>query len=323
MSNKPNPSQIHYSFLTIVILLTFLTACAPTDTATPEPAVADPATAEFTETITFTVTATLAPTFTATPSTTPTATLSPEEAAAADQEAIRAEVLSYGINLDDLANSDNEYIRNHPSVAAFQERLDNNFGESEPASETMIVLDIEQLQSLEEYEQAFTTDSGWKFRAWAKVAYKDAVGNWVIANLPIDAYNENTQELWRKMAENAGPLIYPNISRDAVTISFSKVSNEYNKKIIDWFQENFQMYGNFYLDTGAVFRLYTGYPDPDVKLNSGEVGEVPRFSEEEMLEFWLTGDPSLFDYQLPDGTYVIWPFIDYMASISYIDYQAP
>ena len=53
------------------------------------------------------------------------------------------------------------------------------------------------------------------------------------------------------------------------------------------------------------------------------MGEVPRFSEEEMLEFWLTGDPSLFDYQLPDGTYVIWPFIDYIASISYIDYQAP
>lgn len=30
--------------------------------------------------------------------------------AEADQEAVRAEVLSYGSNLDDLANSDNEYI---------------------------------------------------------------------------------------------------------------------------------------------------------------------------------------------------------------------
>ena len=250
-------------------------------------------------------------------------TLSPEEAAAAEQAAIRAEVLSYGINLDDLANSNNEYIRNHPSVKSFQEELDNNFGESDPASEMMVVLDIEQLQSLEEYEQAFTTDSGWKFRAWAKVAYKDAVGNWVIANLPIDAYNENTQELWRKMAENAGPLIYPNISRDAATISFSKVSNEYNTKIIDWFQENFQMYGNFYLDTGAVFRLLTEYPDPAVHLNSGEVGEIPRFTEAELEQFRLTGDPSIFEYQAADGTYFIWPFVHYASDICNIDYQAP
>ena len=191
MSNQPAPSETHHSILILFIFLTFLAACEPTGTATPVPAVMDPATAEFTETVTFTVTATLAPTFTATPSTTPTATLSPEEAAAAKQVAIRAEVLSYGINLDDLAHSENEYISNHPAVATFQEELNNNFGESELAWKIMVVLEIEQLKNVEEYEQAFTTDSGWKFMVWAKVAYKDAVGDWVIDNSPLKAYNEN------------------------------------------------------------------------------------------------------------------------------------
>jgi len=323
MSNKPNPSEIHYSFLTVLILLALLAACTPTGTATPETAIVDMVTAEFTETVTFTVTATLTPTITTAPSLTPTVTLSPEEAAAAKQAAIRAEVLSYGINLDDLANSENEYIRNHPSVESFQEELDNDFGESELAWEMMVVLEIEQLQNLDEYEHAFTTDSGWKFIVWAKVAYKDAVGDWVIANLPMTAYNENTQELWGKMAQNAGPLIYPDVSYDAVTISFSRFNKEGNTKYIAYLQENFQMYGNFYLDTGAVFRLLTQYPDPEVHLNSGEVGEIPRFTETELEQFRLTGDPSVFEYQATDGTYFIWPFVHYASDICEIDYQAP
>jgi hypothetical protein len=319
MYNKPNPSQIRHLILTNVILLTLLAACAPTGTAAPETAVVDPATAEFTETATFTVTATPAPIFTATPSPTLTATLSPEEAAAAEQAAIRAEVLSYGINLDDLAHSENEYVRNHPGIAdTFQEALDNSFGESNPGSATMIVLEIEQLQSLEEYKQAFTTDGGWKFIVWAKVAYKDVAGNWIIANLPMTAYNEETQEFWLKAAQNTGPIILPNITQEAATRSF-EYSNE--QGIISM-QEDFKANGNFYLITGAIFRLNTAYPDPNVKLNSGEVGDPPRFSEEEMLSFWQTGDPSIFNYHLTDGTYIIWPFVNYDA-ISHIDYQIP
>jgi len=49
----------------------------------------------------------------------------------------------------------------------------------------MVVLEIEQLKNLEEFDEAFTTDSGWKLMAWAKVAYKDAAGDWVISNLPL------------------------------------------------------------------------------------------------------------------------------------------
>ena len=307
--------------LAMIAIMTLLVACAPNETAKMEPATADMATTATTlsSTETATVTITTAPTFTATPSTTPTATLSPEEAAETAQAAIRAEVLSYGINLDDLARSENEYIRNHPGITdTFQEDLDSSFGKSGSGSATMIVLEVEQLQSVGEYEQAFITDGGWKFRAWTKVAYKNAAGDWAIANLPLDAYNENTQELWRKMPQNTGPLIYKGITYEGVTLSFHKGKTG----IIDWFQEAFQDFDNFYLNTGAIFRLNVAYPDPEVKLNSGEVGEAPRFSEEEMAEFRQTGDPSLFDYQLPDGTYVIWPFVNYDA-ISHIDYQIP
>ena len=319
MSNKPAPSEIRHSILTLITLLTLLAACAPTGTATPEAAVVNTATVEFTKAVTVTITATATPTITTAPSLTPTTTLSPEEAAAAEQAAIRAEVLSYGINLNDLANSDNEYIRNHPSVESFQEELDNNFGESDPASEMMVVLEIEQLKNVEEFEEAFTTDSGWKFMAWAKVVYKDNVGNWIIANLPLEAYRETTNELWRKAAENAGPLIYSNAEYEAVTTSLSQSETAKIKNR----QENFRIAGNYYLDSGAVFRLLTEYPDPSVHLNSGEVGEIPRFTEAELEQFRLTGDPSIFEYQAADGTYFIWPFVHYSSDICQIDYQAP
>ena len=311
--------RIHKVTLAMMALMTLLAACVPAEATASEPSSASTATAAPTETATVTVTATPAPTITTAPSPTPTATLSPEEAAAAEKAAIRAEVLSYGINLDDLAHSENEYIRNHPAVATFQEELNNNFGESELAWEMMVVLEVEQLKNLEEYEQAFTTDSGWKFLVWAKVAYKQANGDWTIVNLPMTAYSENTEELWSKMAQNAGPLVYPDASYKAVTRSL----NIDNKKYITYLQENFQTYGNFYLDTGAVFRLLTQYPDPEVHLNSGEVGEIPRFTEAELEQFRLIGNPSLFEYQAPDGTYFIWPFVHYASDICNIDYQVP
>ena len=316
MYNKPAPSEIHHSLLTLIILLTLLTACAPTGTTTPEPAAVDTATAEFTETVTFTVTATS--TFTATPSTTPTATLSPEEAAAADQEAIRAEILSYGINLDDLANSDNEYIRNHPSVESFQEELDNNFKEGEAGTELMVMLELEQLHSEAEYKRSVTTDGGWKFIVWAKVAYKDASGNWQIANMPLMAYHEETETLWFKYAQPTEPWFWEDWKlQDVIGPLKTEDDGSWGTTFV---KEQIYENDNYRLETGDLFRLNTSYPDPNSNLNAGEVGETPRYSQEELEYFQQTGDASIFEYQTLDGTYIIWPFVT-SSTITTIDYQ--
>jgi len=58
-------------------------------------------------------------TATATPENTPTPkfTATPE---AMTQEEIRAEILAAGVNLDDLANSTNEWVRNHLAIETIQ-----------------------------------------------------------------------------------------------------------------------------------------------------------------------------------------------------------
>jgi hypothetical protein len=305
MYNKPNSSEIHYLFLTVLILLTLLAACAPTGTATPETAVVDTATAESTETAIVRITATQAPTITTAPSLTPTATLSPEEADAAEQAAIRAEVLSYGINLDDLTNSENEYVKNYPELALIQQEIDSPFNSEEPDWEMMVVLDIEQLKSVEEYEQIITTDGGWKFIVWAKVSYKQANGDWGIANLPLTAYNAEQQTIWEKYTENSEPWLKRGWAPRSITNSLAGSETA----LINAKQEEFKQYGGYYLGTGAIFSLYTEYPNPENHYNAGEVGETPSYSPEEMAAFRLNGDPYIF--------------VAYRSDISYIDHQQP
>ena len=248
--------------------MVFLAACTPVETATSEATRTEIVTTPPTPTIMFTA----PPIPTPLPSQTPTATLSPEEAAAADQAAIRAEVLSYGIDLDDLAHSENEYIRNHPSLALFQVDIDSSFTSEDPNWEPMVVLDIEQLKSVKEYEQAEITDDGWKFMVWAKVAFKKANGDWAIANLPLEAYNTENKARWKKYTENSEPWI-SGITWSEESLVNSLIENE--TAGIDYMQVLFERYGGYYLDTGAIFTLYTAYPDPDSRLNAGEVGEIP------------------------------------------------
>jgi hypothetical protein len=271
----------------------------------------DAATAAPTETAIVTVTMTLAPIFTAMPSSTPTATLSPEEAPAAEQAAIRAEVLSYGIDLDDLANSDNDYISNNPSVELWQEQLNHSFDSTEVDSETMVVLDIKQLHSEAEYNRAVTTDGGWKFVIWAKVAYKTNDHLWATANLPLYAYNADTETIWMK---------FPEATQQPVTITempiqglFNALSPNEPNRGIAYIQGVFERQGDYYLDTGAVFKLYTEYPDPNSSNGDGELGEIPRYSIAQLELFRSTGDASIFEYQAADGDYFIWPFYSFFS----------
>ena len=308
--------RIHKVTLAMMALMTLLAACVPAEATASEPSSASTATATPTETATVTVTAT--PTFTATPSLTPTVTLSPEEAAAADQATIRAKVLSYGINLDDLANSENEYVRNYPKVSLWQEELDHSFESTEVDWETMVVLDIEQLHSEAEYNRAVTTDGGWKFIVWAKVAYKTSDNLWATANLPLYAYNEGTETVWMK---------YPAIAQPWLDIGFwtldkitAVLQADGEGSFTDYVQGMFERQGNYRLDTGAIFKLYTEHPDPNSGAGAGEVGESPRYSVEQLELFRHTGNASIFGYQAADGSYFLWPFYDFDAAISSNNY---
>ena len=312
--------KIHKIFFTSAVLMVFLAACAPAETTTPETAAPESTRTNIVTTPpTPTIMVTAPPIPTSLPSQTPTATLSPEEAAAAEQATIRAEVLSYGIDLDDLAHSENEYIRNHPSLALFQVDIDSSFTSEEPNWEPMVVLDIEQLKSVEEFEQAEITDGGWKFIVWAKMAYKKANGEWAIANLPLRAYNLEQESIWQKYTENSEPWVMLNKHPEGFTnpLARSETSG------IVYMQDFFERYGNYYLDSGAIFTLYTEYPDPENHYNAGEVGEIPHFTPEEWEIFRFDGDPSIFSYHAFDGTPFIWPFVAYRSDISDIDYQKP
>jgi hypothetical protein len=299
MSQKHIEYKSYRIILTTILLIVFLAACAPTETATPNPTPTEAATDE--------------PTLASSPTATIEPTLSPEEEAQLAQDAVRAEVLSFGINLDDLSNSENEFIGRTFGIDDYQEKIDSNFGDSEQGFAIMVVLEMNQLSTVEEYEQAFTTDGGWKFIVWAKAAYKMANGDWMIANLPLQAYNETTGEMWRKMARNVEPLIDQNVSVESVTSSLAESDSQFVTDLQDAYQTD-----GFYLDAGTIFRLYTAFPDPTMRLNAGDVGETPRFTEEEMEDFRLTGDPSIYEYQAPDGTYFIWPFVDFDSSVSRI-----
>jgi len=307
--------RIHKVTLVMMALMTLLAACVPAEATASEPSSASTTTATPTETATVTFTATS--TFTATASTTPTATLSPEEAVAAEQAVIRAEVLSYGIDLDNLANSDNDYISNHPKVNIWQEELDHSFDSTEVGWETMVVLDIEQLYSGTEYNKAVTTDGGWKFLVWAKVAYKTSDNLWATANLPLYAYDESTETIWMKYPDISQPWLWEDWPLQSILNGFSPDKPNAG---IAYVQETFEVYGNYRLDTGAIFKLYTEYPDPSSGAGAGEVGEPPRYSVEQLELFHRTGDASLFEYRAADGSYFLWPFYDYDSAISSNNY---
>ena len=297
--------KIRKAILLMMGIMALLTACAPAEATASEPSPTSVATSPSSPTITVTS----PPTSTATPFQTPTATLDPEEATEAAQAAIRAEVLSYGIDLDNLANSDNEYISSNPSVELWQGELNHSFDSTEVDSEIMVVLDIEQLRSEAEYNRAVTTDGGWKFLDWAKVAYKTHDNLWATANLPLEAYNESTETIWMKYPEVTKPWLWEDWELYAILNGFSSSKPD---ALIAKKRDYYERVG-YRLDTGAIFKLYTEYPDPNSSLGDGEVGEMPRYSVEQLELFRRTGDASIFEYRAADGTYFIWPFYSYFS----------
>jgi hypothetical protein len=171
----------------IGLLSLVLAACVPTGTSQET----QPAGIQTSET----EGASPAPEASATPEHTPTvtATATPEQTAthkftATPKAMTQAEIRAAGVNLDDLANSADEWTSSHKSIETIQNYNDNlNFGRETEGSVTTVVIGLEAVENLEELEQALQTDGGWKLTTFAKLAYKDVNGDWQIIKVPLNA----------------------------------------------------------------------------------------------------------------------------------------
>ena len=73
----------------------------------------------------------------------------------------------------------------------------------------------------------------------------------------------------------------------------------------------------YHSGTGSFIKLFTGWvEDPDYTGNDSVLGDPPRYTEEQLIEFRKTGDPSIFGYQDSDGYYIYWPIVTFNADLS-------
>jgi hypothetical protein len=303
----------------MLILSAVLAACAPTPAeqetqsavtqtiiASETVVVSPTPEASFTPENTPTITATATPENTPTPKFTAT----PE---AMTQEEIRAEILAAGVNLDDLANSQNEWVKNHLAIEVIQDDIDNhNFGTENENNLTTVVIGLEAVENLDELEQALLTDGGWKLTTFAKLAYKDINGDWQIIKVPLNAYHAEDDLFWIK---NVGSRSAPNFMKGTDVIQPDENGNFILPLIRTWISLSTGQ--NYHYGTGSFIRISTALiGDPKYPLYDCDLDDPPRYSEEELIEFRRTGDPSIFGYQDSDGYYILWPLVTFSADLS-------
>jgi hypothetical protein len=267
---------------------------APEASATPEhtPTVTAPATPEHTAT----------PKFTATPK-------------AMTQAEIRAEIRAAGVNLDNLANSENEWVRNFITIDGIQEDIDTlNFGKEKAGFITTVVIGLEAVENLDELEQALQTDTGWKLTTFAKLAYKDVNGDWQIIKVPLNAYHPEDDLFWIKNVSTGGQYVV-----DGKEIIKPDENGVLKLPLVrSWI--SLSDLAKYHSGVGSFIRLFTAWPeDPKYASNDCVLGDPPRYSEEQLIEFRKTGDPSIFGYQDSDGYYIYWPLVTFNADISKLD----
>jgi len=261
-------------------------------------------------------TATLENTPTATATATPEQTATPEATATPEemtQAEIRAEIRAAGVNLDDLANSADEWTRSHKSIETIQNYIDNlNFGREGEGFVTTVVIGLETVENLAELDQALLTDGGWKLTTFAKLAYKDVNGDWQIIKVPLNAYHAEDDLFWMK---NVSTRMSPFFMDGKEIIQPDENGNLIIPLVNSWIA--FSDLAKYHSGTGSFIRLFTGWvEDPAYAGNDCILGDPPRYSEEQLIEFRKTGDPSVFGYQDSDGYYIYWPLITFDADLS-------
>ena len=305
-------------FIRLGFLGLILAACAPIATAQEtRPAITQTIVASETEGVSPTPEASVTPenTPTATATAKPENTATPEFTAtpeAMTQKEIRAEILAAGVNLDDLTNSKDEWTSSHNSIETIQNYIDNlNFGRETEGSITTVVIGLEGVENLEELDQALLTDGGWKLTSYAKLAYKDVNGDWQIIKVPLSAYDLEDQLIWPKDVSTRGQFYL-----DANKHVFIDNNGNFDASFLNYWTGS-SIANDYHWGTGSFIRLNTSWvEDPEYANNDGVLGDSPRYSEEQLIEFRKTGDPSIFGYQDGDGYYIFWPIVTFNADLS-------
>ena len=313
--------------LPVIVALMLLTSCAPgvilevnpaitQATEIPagiiEPTISPTPEASNTPENSATNTATVPPTHTATPEASPTPEFTPTPKARTQQQ-IRAEILAAGVNLDDLASSKDEWTSSHVALDTIQDYIDNlNFGRESEGSVTTVVIGLESVKNLKELDQALLTDGGFKLTSFAKLAYKSVDGNWQIIKVPLTAYDVENNVFWIKDISTRSGSAFD--SYENVTI-LGEDNNFYSPLINYWTAASNSR--NYHRGTGSFIKLFTGWPEnPRWANNDAALGDPPRYTEEQLIEFRKTGDPSIFGYQDADGYYIWWPIVTFNADMS-------
>jgi len=247
---------------------------------------------------------------------TPEATATPE---LSEQDKIRAEFLAAGIDPDDLANSSNEWVSGLSNIESLQNDFENSFGTEKEGFETVIVLSLEEVDGLQELNNAVKTDGGWQMLLLTKVGWKMANGDLALAYLPLVMYHSQEEKIWFKLPEVSTPAILQGkVSHNAVN-NFTNTEDRWDIQQ----QETHEELG-YYLGPGTFMELFTGYPELDNSTNDCMVewlsGGLPTYSENDLIEFRQTGDPEIFNYYQKNGLPVLWPIVTFQASLNKLEY---
>ena len=274
---------------------------------------------------------------TSTPENTPTmtATATPEHTATPEKseaekmhEYCIQRAKEVGIDLENLANSNNLWLTEHPNFASLQEALDNNFSEPDQIFKTMIVVGLDSLNSESRYNLAPTTAANKKIMTWLEAVYKKADGHYQMVLLPTNIWDIDQELMWSKQAIFGGPQYYSGVNnKHSFNNIISGLSSPNYNPDLDWgalFTGNLARQ-NYYIGPGAIISFDSDYPADETTGGSGTL-EIPSFSEEQMLEFQNMGNVEFFPYSIKDSATginraFIYPFINYGVTTKLDQFQ--
>lgn len=221
-----------------------------------------------------------------------------------------------GIDLDNLENSNNLWLTEHQGLEGLEEAFNTSFTDGR-IFKTMIVVDVDSLNSQTRYNSAPTTADGKKIMGWMEAIYKKADGQYQLVLLPTNIWDIEEESMWEKMPFISGPVYYTGVYNKHI---FNDIINNYSSPNYNPDYDFFASFiGNYakqgsWIGPGAFISFDSDYP----AMTAGGAGtlEEPPFSQEQQLQFQQTGEADFFPYFMLDQNSkikkpIIYPFINY------------
>ena len=221
-----------------------------------------------------------------------------------------------GIDLENLENSNNLWLTEHQGLEGLEEAFNTSFTDGR-IFKTMIVVDVDSLNSQTRYNSAPTTADGKKIMGWMEAIYKKADGQYQLVLLPTNIWDIKNEIMWSKTPSFGGPQYYTGVYNKH---AFNNIINNYSSPNYNPDYDYFAAFiGNYakqgsWIGPGAFISFDSDYP----AMTAGGAGtlEEPPFSQEQQLQFQQTGETDFFPYFMLDQNSkikkpIIYPFINY------------